>query len=421
MRLRCQGPRPLRAADGLHSLEDYYVTSEVVDIGGLVGTLNNRAFLNGIMRRVGTRTVHWRGLTNLSYLKHYRLYMCDSSMWETGARYGALVLYMGHGQSIMLTGASVARCRDPAVLARIRDYGIETSALLQPPHGMAAVRERAAVRRERIGALARHRTQPRRAVVQRRRDQPRGVADLGRVCTPVWSQDMNESRIERKAMVVLSGGQDSTTCLYWAKRRDDNLRGITFDYAGHHRREIDAARTVAALAHLGLNIGPLLAARSRLTDHRREPETYTHLASMHAIVGDCVELTFVPMRNAFFLRLATNQAVALDCFTLVTGVCEADYANYPDCREHFIRSMERTIKEALGVSNFRIETPLVHLSKVLSIRLAQSIPGALDALACSHTCFASKYPRAAHAMPACCAHGFEQAGIEDPLIEAARA
>src|SRR5262245_23132981 len=140
------------------------------------------------------------------------------------------------------------------------------------------------------------------------------------------------------AMVVLSGGQDSTTSLYWAKDKFEAVHAVTFNYGQRHSREIEAALTIGAMAgvqsHQIVDVPGILQSRSPLTSNNAL-ETYSDYASMDKIIGNRVELTFVPMRNAFFLTLAANRAVAMDCFHLVTGVCQQDNANYPDCRLTF--------------------------------------------------------------------------------------
>ena len=222
-------------------------------------------------------------------------------------------------------------------------------------------------------------------------------------------------------LVILSGGQDSTTCLFWAKRYFSEVHAITFDYGQRHSREIGAARTVAKLAgvasHEVVAIGPILKSHSPLTDFKKPLEQYTSFEQMDAIIGDRIELTFVPMRNALFLVLAANRAVCLECHDLVTGVCEADNANYPDCREIFILTMQRSINDALGSSNFRIHAPLLHLPKADSIKLALKLPGCYEALAFTHTAYDGSYPPTGrdHAT-VLRAHGFEEAGVSDPLI-----
>ncbi len=113
---------------------------------------------------------------------------------------------------------------------------------------------------------------------------------------------------------------------------------------------------------------------------------------MDAVIGDRVELTFVPMRNTLFLTLAANRAVVLDCFDLVTGVCEQDNANYPDCTAPFVDAMATAITRSLDVERFTIHAPLIELSKAESIHLARTIPGAFEALAYSHTAYDGAYP-----------------------------
>lgn len=224
-----------------------------------------------------------------------------------------------------------------------------------------------------------------------------------------------------RCMVVLSGGQDSTTCLFWAKKHFDEVYAVTFNYGQRHALELDAARKVAFLAGVQvqdvIDIPGLLKSRSPLVDQSAELETYSDYETMDAIIGDRVELTFVPMRNAFFLTLAANIALSRDCFDLVTGVCQQDNANYPDCREEFIQSQQQTINQALGIDRFRIHAPLMNLSKAESVKLAESLPGAMDALAYSHTCYAGEFPPCGKCHSCVLrAHGFDEAGVADPLV-----
>ncbi len=110
-------------------LEDYYKTSEVVGIGGLVGTQENKGFVNGIMKRVAGRKVHLLGFTNLEYVKFYKPYMCDSSSWQSGPRYGAIRLYMGNGQFIALKKQDFMKQPKQAILDRIQVLGLDPYAL----------------------------------------------------------------------------------------------------------------------------------------------------------------------------------------------------------------------------------------------------------------------------------------------------
>lgn len=222
-------------------------------------------------------------------------------------------------------------------------------------------------------------------------------------------------------MVVLSGGQDSTTCLFWAKKYYQEVHAITFDYGQKHIREIESAKKVAEMAgvasHQIVEIPNILKGRSPLTNPNEQLEQYEDYEKMDAIIGDRVELTFVPMRNAFFLTIAANYALEKDCFVLVTGVCQQDNANYPDCRESFISLQEKTINEALGITEFQIRTPLMFLSKARSIDLAQNLEGCMKALAYSHTAYDGQYPPIGkdHAT-LLRAQGFVDAGVPDPLV-----
>ena len=228
-----------------------------------------------------------------------------------------------------------------------------------------------------------------------------------------------------KALVILSGGQDSTFCLWLAKRHFSRVSAITFNYGQRHIRELQAARDVAMLMgitdHKVVDVGPILESTSPLTDPKAELEQYQDFKSMDTIIGNRVEKTFVPMRNALFLTLAANRAVVIGSAALYTGVCEADNANYPDCRDRFIKAQEKAINEALGYSYaddhyLRIVTPLMQLSKAQSI-LASVRTGAYPYLAFTHTAYDGSYPPLGqdHAT-VLRARGFEEANLPDPLI-----
>ncbi len=229
----------------------------------------------------------------------------------------------------------------------------------------------------------------------------------------------------KSCLVIFSGGQDSTTALYWAREHFHNVHAVTFNYNQKHAREIDAACIIAKMAgimsHEVVNIGPILKGRSPLTNPDEQLETYSNADEMESIIGDRVELTFVPMRNALFLTLAANRAIVMGIANLVTGVCQEDNANYPDCRRTFIDRTEDYIEHALGLDkegqNFPIHTPLMYKSKAETVMLALSLPGCMDALAYSHTAYSGEFPPVTqdHAT-VLRAKGFADAGVPDPLI-----
>jgi 7-cyano-7-deazaguanine synthase len=235
--------------------------------------------------------------------------------------------------------------------------------------------------------------------------------------------------VKEKALVVLSGGQDSTTCLFWACQMYgvENVHAITFDYGQTHRIELEAANKVAQLAgvadrHEHVAVPGVLISMSPLTNGAVELERYIDAEQMDAVIGDRRESTFVPMRNALFLTLAANRAEALGITNIVLGVCQMDNANYDDCRLVFLAAAEQYINTALGhdhrgTPRIRIVAPLLMLDKADTVRMARELPGAWEALAYSHTSYDGKYPPTdmnhANVLRA---DGFEKAGLPDPLV-----
>ena len=217
-----------------------------------------------------------------------------------------------------------------------------------------------------------------------------------------------------QALVVLSGGQDSTTCLYWAIDRfgRDQVEAVTFDYGQRHRIELECAREVAAGAgvrqsQLPIDTFAALGGNS-LTD-----------ATIEVAEGASGELpnTFVPGRNLVFLTFAAAYAWQRGITHIVTGVAQTDYSGYPDCRRETIESLSSTLR--LGMEReFVIHTPLMNLSKKETVLLAQKL-GAIDAMSQTHSCYEGLRPPCGRC-PACIlrAKGFAEAGIRDPLVPA---
>lgn len=115
-------------------LEDYYKTSDVVGIGGLVGTQGNKGFVKGIMRRVNGRKVHLLGFTSLPFLKVYKPYMADSSSWEMGARFASCPLYIGGGRPLVSLKKTTIRqqLKDPRIVSAVRRCGLNPDDFLDP-------------------------------------------------------------------------------------------------------------------------------------------------------------------------------------------------------------------------------------------------------------------------------------------------
>jgi 7-cyano-7-deazaguanine synthase len=220
----------------------------------------------------------------------------------------------------------------------------------------------------------------------------------------------------QRALVVLSGGQDSTTCLYWALREfgTGNVAAVTFDYGQRHRIELESAARVATFAGVPQTVLPIdtfdVLGGNALTASEIDVS-----ASNDAETG--LPNTFVPGRNLIFLTFAAAFAYPSGFAHLVTGVAQTDYSGYPDCREETIRAVEQSIR--LGMEfDVRIHTPLMHLSKAETVLLAREL-GALPAMAMTHTCYNGVRPPCGEC-PACelRAAGFAAAGVPDPLITA---
>ena len=217
-----------------------------------------------------------------------------------------------------------------------------------------------------------------------------------------------------KALVVLSGGQDSTTSLYWALDRfgRDQVSAITFDYGQRHRFELECAARVAAAAGVAQVCLPIDTFAAMGGDALTDPGV--------AVADGLDERsglpnTFVPGRNLVFLTYAAAWAWPRRIGNLVTGVAQTDYSGYPDCRAATLQSLEQTLR--LGMeSEIRIHAPLMHRSKKDTVELAVAL-GALDALAETQTCYRGSRPPCG-TCPACRlrARGFAEAGIADPLL-----
>ncbi len=219
-----------------------------------------------------------------------------------------------------------------------------------------------------------------------------------------------------KALVVLSGGQDSTTCLYWAIDRFglDAVSTITFDYGQRHRIELECAQRVAEFAGVENVILPIDTFAALGGDALTDPDIDVE-QDVDAETG--LPNTFVPGRNLVFLTFAAAYAWQRDIGHLVTGVAQTDYSGYPDCREGTITALQHSLR--LGMeSEITIHTPLMHLSKRETVELARDLD-ALPAMAHTHTCYNGQRPPCGEC-PACelRAKGFAEAGIEDPLLTA---
>ncbi len=170
------------------------------------------------------------------------------------------------------------------------------------------------------------------------------------------------------ALVVFSGGQDSTTCLYWAKRQFEKVVALSFLYGQKHSKEVVLAQEIARKAGVEFHvmdvsfIGTL--GRNSLTD--------TSLTMDKEAPAGGVPNTFVPGRNLFFLSIAAVFARERGIRHIVTGVSQTDFSGYPDCRDNFIRSLNVTLNLAMD-EQFVIHTPLMWIDKAQTWALADEL------------------------------------------------
>jgi 7-cyano-7-deazaguanine synthase len=219
-----------------------------------------------------------------------------------------------------------------------------------------------------------------------------------------------------KALVVLSGGQDSTTCLYWALDRFDHnaIDTVSFDYGQRHHIELDCAARVAEFAGVPNTCLPIDTFAALGGDALTDPDVEV-ASGTNEQAG--LPNTFVPGRNLIFLTFAAAYAYQRGIRHLVIGVAQTDYSGYPDCREGTITALQHALR--LGMeSDVTIHTPLMHLSKKETVELARDL-GALPAMALTHTCYNGERPPCGQC--AACelrARGFAEAGVADPLLTA---
>ena len=218
-----------------------------------------------------------------------------------------------------------------------------------------------------------------------------------------------------KAVVLLSGGQDSTTALYWARSHlGEDVHAVSFRYGQRHETELEAATDIANIAEVSsfrVITVPDLSWQSALTNEDVPVTTdggYLGLPS-----------TYTPGRNIVFFSMAAALAANLGANHIVAGVCQTDFSGYPDCRRPFINAMQYAL--ALGTDwPLIIHTPLMYLTKAETVVLANELGACWQALAYSVTCYYGQRPGCGNC-PACVLRrkGFDEAGYEDPALDLA--
>jgi 7-cyano-7-deazaguanine synthase len=170
-----------------------------------------------------------------------------------------------------------------------------------------------------------------------------------------------------KALVVFSGGQDSTTCLFWALKNFSEVEAVTFNYGQRHALEIEYAKEIAK----ELNVHHHILDMSLLNQLAPNALTRTDIEVKEGEDGE-LPSTFVPGRNLLFLSFAGVLASQIGAKHIVTGVCETDFSGYPDCRDIFIKSFNVTLNLSMD-QTFVIHTPLMWIDKAETWALADEL------------------------------------------------
>ncbi len=219
--------------------------------------------------------------------------------------------------------------------------------------------------------------------------------------------------MSKKAVVLLSGGLDSTTVLAQAKSEGYDLYALSFDYGQRHDAELEAAKRIATAMgvaeHKVVPINLSSIGGSALTDHSIDVPVEE---------GEGIPVTYVPARNTVFLSIALGWAEVLDAQDIFIGVSAVDYSGYPDCRPEYIAAYERLANLAtkMGVEgrSIRIRTPLINLTKAATIQLGHQL-GVDYGLTVS--CYQANSEGEACGQCDSCRlrkKGFDEAGVPDP-------
>jgi len=219
-----------------------------------------------------------------------------------------------------------------------------------------------------------------------------------------------------KAIVLLSGGLDSTTVLAIAKAHDFECYALSFDYGQKQRSELESAKTIAnqsrVAEHRIMKISLADIGGSALTDDKIDIPKYSE--------SDEIPVTYVPARNTIFLSLALAWAEVIDCQKIYIGVNALDYSGYPDCRPEFIKAFENmanlATKQSVEGEKIEIKTPLISMTKAEIIQKGLSL--GVDYSQTTSCYLANANGEACGECDACVLriNGFNNANIKDPTF-----
>ena len=220
-----------------------------------------------------------------------------------------------------------------------------------------------------------------------------------------------------KAVILLSGGLDSSTVLYQARADGYDCYALSFDYQQRHRRELEAARDIAGFVgvreHQVVSFDLRLWGGSALTDNQIDLPSDRSLTEM----GQTIPITYVPARNTIFLSFALGYAEAIAAAKVYIGVNAVDYSGYPDCRPDYIQAMQEVFrlgtKQGLEGKNIEIVAPLINLKKTEIIQLGNSLGVPWEK---TWSCYAGE-EKACGVCDSCRLRlaAFDELGLKDPV------
>lgn len=220
--------------------------------------------------------------------------------------------------------------------------------------------------------------------------------------------------MNNRAVILLSGGLDSTTCLGIARKEGFECYTIAVDYGQRHHQELNAAeqisKSLSAKEHKLISINLNVVGGSALTDHTIDVPDYTENGQ--------IPITYVPARNTLFLSVALGYAESIQADSIFIGTSSVDYSGYPDCRPEYLAAFQNmanlATKQAIEGNPITIRAPLLHLNKAQTIQAG--IKAGVD-YSVTISCYqADTQGRACGRCDSCALRkkGFEQAGIADP-------
>lgn len=220
-----------------------------------------------------------------------------------------------------------------------------------------------------------------------------------------------------KAVILLSGGLDSSTVLYQARADGYDCYALSFDYQQRHRRELEAARDIAGFVgvreHQVVSFDLRLWGGSALTDNQIDLPSDRSLTEM----GQTIPITYVPARNTIFLSFALGYAEAIAAAKVYIGVNALDYSGYPDCRPDYIQAMQEVFrlgtKQGLEGKTIEIVAPLINLKKTEIIQLGNSLGVPWEK---TWSCYAGE-EKACGVCDSCRLRlaAFDELGLKDPV------